>query len=80
MDDLEGKMKAGQPLWRQAMDALRRYNEANGVLFPEEVERREVPCSVIGRVTVKIGVILPGDRPWQMKREMLSQGDTTSWK
>jgi hypothetical protein len=39
MDDLEEKMKAGEPLWLQAMDAFRRYNEAKGVLSREEVER-----------------------------------------
>ena len=39
MDDLEEKMKAGEPLWQQAMDAVRRYHEAKGVLSPEEVER-----------------------------------------
>lgn len=39
MDDLEEKMKACEPLWQQVVDAMRRHNEAKGVLSPEEVER-----------------------------------------
>lgn len=39
MDDLEEKMKAGEPLWQQVVDAMRRHSEAKGVLSPEEVER-----------------------------------------
>ncbi|MNJ54451.1 hypothetical protein D3C81_2165870 [compost metagenome] len=38
--DLKDKMKAGEPLMQQAMDALRRYYEARDFLAPsEEVER-----------------------------------------
>ena len=39
MDDLEEKMKACEPLWQQAVDAMRRHSEAKGVFSPEEVER-----------------------------------------
>ncbi len=40
MDDLKEKIAAGEPLMRQAMDALRRYHEARDSLTPaEEVER-----------------------------------------
>jgi len=40
MDDLDEKIAAGEPLIRQAMDALRRYHEARDSLTPaEEVER-----------------------------------------
>jgi hypothetical protein len=39
MDDLEEKMKACEPLWQQAVDAMRRYHEAKGALSSEEVER-----------------------------------------
>lgn len=39
MDDLEEKMKAGEPLWQQVVDAMCRHTEAKGVLSPEEVER-----------------------------------------
>lgn len=39
MKDLEEKIVAGEPLMQQAMDALRRYNEAKGHASPEEVER-----------------------------------------
>ncbi|ATR82800.1 hypothetical protein CS390_09635 [Pseudomonas sp. HLS-6] len=39
MDDLEEKMKAGEPLWQQVVDVMRRHTEAKGVLPQEEVER-----------------------------------------
>ncbi|AIL61129.1 hypothetical protein [Pseudomonas alkylphenolica] len=40
MNDLEGKIAAGEPLMQQAMGALRRYHEARDSHKPaEEVER-----------------------------------------
>lgn len=40
MDDLEEKIAAGEPLMQQAMEAMRRYHEANDSLKPaEEVDR-----------------------------------------
>ncbi|MDD1979276.1 hypothetical protein [Pseudomonas tussilaginis] len=40
MKDLKEKVAAGEPLMRQAVDALRRYHEARDLLAPsEEVER-----------------------------------------
>jgi hypothetical protein len=38
MEDLDEKMAAGDTLMRQALHALRRYNEAKGVLSNEEIE------------------------------------------
>jgi hypothetical protein len=39
MEDLDEKMKAGEPLMQQALQALRWYNEAKGKKPAEEVER-----------------------------------------
>lgn len=40
MKDLKEKVAAGEPLVRQAVDALRRYHEARDSLTPaEEVDR-----------------------------------------
>ncbi len=39
MEDLDEKMEAGEPLMQQALQALRRYNEAKGKKPAEEVER-----------------------------------------
>ena len=39
MDDLDKIYADSEPLVRQAMDALRQYNEAKGHAAPEEVER-----------------------------------------
>ncbi|VVO30225.1 hypothetical protein [Pseudomonas fluorescens] len=38
MGDLDEKIAAGEPLMQQALQALRRYNEAQGVKSAEEVE------------------------------------------
>ncbi|WP_065759238.1 hypothetical protein [Pseudomonas defluvii] len=53
MDDLEEKMKAGEPLWLQAMDAVRRYNEAKGVLSPEEVERLNLEAESLMQAVIE---------------------------
>ena len=39
MGDLDEKMEAGEPLMQQALQALRRYNEAKGKRPVVEVER-----------------------------------------
>ncbi|MNE97077.1 hypothetical protein D3C77_729450 [compost metagenome] len=40
MDDLRGKMAAGEPLMQQAISAMKRYHEAKDLGTPaEEVER-----------------------------------------
>ena len=39
MGDLDEKIAAGDSLMQQALQALRRYNEAKGVVPVEEVER-----------------------------------------
>lgn len=39
MGDLDEKIAAGEPLMQQALQALRRYNEAKGMMPAEEVER-----------------------------------------
>lgn len=53
MDDLEEKMKAGEPLWRQAMDAVCRYNEAKGVLPREEVERLNLEAESLMQAVIE---------------------------
>jgi hypothetical protein len=39
MEDLDEKIAAGGPLMQQALQAVRRYDEANGVKPTEEVEQ-----------------------------------------
>ncbi|GGU85065.1 hypothetical protein GCM10009504_46670 [Pseudomonas laurentiana] len=53
MDDLEEKMKACEPLWLQAMDAVRRYNEAKGVLPREEVERLRLEAESLMQAVIE---------------------------
>ena len=53
MDDLEEKMKAGEPLWQQAMDAVRRYNEAKVVLPREEVERLNLEAESLMQAVIE---------------------------
>jgi hypothetical protein len=48
MGDLDEKIAAGDPLMQQALQALRRYNEAKGVKSVEEIEclRLEVEAAM----------------------------------
>lgn len=51
MDDLDEKIAAGEPLMRQAMDALYRYNESKGRAAPDVVERLRIEAeSLFGAV------------------------------
>ncbi|MDN7144273.1 hypothetical protein KC131_26880 [Pseudomonas sp. JQ170] len=51
MKDLEEKVAAGEPLMRQAMDALRSYNESKRHASPEVEERLRIEAeSLFGAV------------------------------
>lgn len=47
MEDLVGKVAAGEPLLRKALQAVRRYNEANGVKPVEEIERLRLEAEAL---------------------------------
>ncbi len=47
MEDLVGKVAAGEPLLRKALQAVRRYNEASGVKPAEEVERLRLEAEAL---------------------------------
>jgi hypothetical protein len=47
MGDLDEKIAAGEPLMQQALQALRRYNEAKGKKPAEEVERLRLEAKSI---------------------------------
>ena len=47
MGDLDEKIAAGQPLMHQALQALRRYNKAQGVKPAEEVERLRLEAEAL---------------------------------
>lgn len=46
-EGLGEKIKAGEPLMEQAMQALRRYHEAQGVQPAEEVERLRLEAEAL---------------------------------
>jgi hypothetical protein len=47
MGDLDEKIVAGEPLMQQALQALRLYNEAQGVKPAEEVERLRLEAETL---------------------------------
>jgi hypothetical protein len=47
MGDLDKKMAAGEPLMQQALQALCRYNEAQGKKPSEEVERLRLEAEAL---------------------------------
>jgi hypothetical protein len=47
------KIVAGEPLMQQAMDAMRRHNEAKGVLSPKEVERLRLEVESLMQVVIQ---------------------------
>jgi hypothetical protein len=47
MEDLDEKIAAGEPLTQQALQALRRYNEAKGVVSDEEFERLRLEAEAL---------------------------------
>ncbi|MNO99715.1 hypothetical protein D3C76_914910 [compost metagenome] len=47
MKNLSEQMAADQPLMQQALDAIRRYQEAKGVMSAEEVERLRVEAEFL---------------------------------
>ncbi|MNJ45228.1 hypothetical protein D3C77_403150 [compost metagenome] len=47
MDDLDGKIAAGESLMRQAMDALFQYNGAKEHASPEKVERLRLEAELL---------------------------------
>ncbi|MNJ31095.1 hypothetical protein D3C81_2134560 [compost metagenome] len=46
-EGLGAKIKAGEPLMQKAMEALRRYHEAQGVQPVEEVERLRLEAEAL---------------------------------
>jgi hypothetical protein len=44
---LDEKIKAGEPLMKRAIEALRRYHEAQGVQPAEEVERLRLEAEAL---------------------------------
>ncbi|VVN64857.1 hypothetical protein [Pseudomonas fluorescens] len=47
MGDLDEKIAAGDPLMQQALQALRRYNDARGVKPAEEIERLRIEAEAL---------------------------------
>ncbi|VVO24155.1 hypothetical protein [Pseudomonas fluorescens] len=47
MGDLDEKIAAGEPLMQQALQALRRYNDARGVKPAEEIERLRLEAEAL---------------------------------
>ncbi|MNJ71346.1 hypothetical protein D3C77_678780 [compost metagenome] len=64
MDDIEEKMRAGQPLLDEAMRAWRSYEEAKGVSSAEEIEGLRVAAeALIGAVSDYQQRVLGGPEP-----------------
>ncbi|MCI1736298.1 MAG: hypothetical protein LKM38_02730 [Pseudomonas veronii] len=47
MGELDEKIAAGDPPTQQALQALRRYNEARGVVSADEIERLWLEAEVL---------------------------------
>ncbi|MNE66774.1 hypothetical protein D3C80_1623470 [compost metagenome] len=61
MKDLKEKVAAGEPLMRQAVDALRRYHEARDLLAPsEEVERLRLEAESLFEAVQKYQFLVLG--------------------
>jgi hypothetical protein len=47
MEDIDQKIEAGEPLMQQVLRALRRYNEAKGLVSVEEAERLRIEVEAL---------------------------------